>query len=115
MEYILHLLLFIFGYITCRTFYFIRAGRLSLRLIVSGHLFYLFAIERALGKYSEMLGRSSEIENDIEVLQSNSIDYLLKLHPTFYREALKFHDWKTAMEYLESHREITNQYWLEED
>mgnify|MGYP003145742718 CR=1 FL=1 len=97
MNYILYFLVFLFGYITCRTFYFIRSARLSLKLIVSGHLFYLLAIE-----------------NDIVVLQSNSIDYLLKLHPTFYREALKFDDWQSAMEYLEEHREIISQYWMEE-
>ena len=86
MNYILYFLVFLFGYITCRTFYFIRSARLSLKLIVSGHLFYLLAIERAIKRHRELLDPGIELENDIVVLQSNSIDYLLKLHPTFYRE-----------------------------
>ena len=125
MQYILYALLFLFGYITCRTFYFLRAVRLSVSLIVSGHLVYLSAIERIIEKWRQNLEATDLEKNDkiilefklqreVETLQSNSIDYLLRLHPSFYREALKFHDWPSAAAYLEQNRDLMNEFWQEE-
>lgn len=125
MQYILYVLLFIFGYITCRTFYFLRAVRLSISLIVSGHLVYLSAIERIIKRWEQNLeeanlekndriSRQFKLDREIETLQSASINYLLRLHPSFYRHALKFHDWSSAMAYLEQNRDLMNEFWQEE-
>jgi hypothetical protein len=125
MQYILYVLLFIFGYITCRTFYFLRAVRLSISLIVSGHLVYLSAIERIIKRWEQNLeeanlekndriSRQFKLDREIETLQSTSINYLLRLHPSFYRHALKFHDWSSAMAYLEQNRDLMNEFWQEE-
>ncbi len=124
MQYILYALLFIFGYVTCRTFYFLRSARLSLSLIMSGHLVYLSAVEAIINKWkqnikvlnlekNDRIKQENELKRQIEVLQSNSVDYLLKLHPSFYRDALKFHDWQSAMKHLEDNSNLMNEFWQE--
>ena len=124
MQYILYALLFIFGYVTCRTFYFLRSARLSLSLIMSGHLVYLSAVEAIINKWkqnikvlnlekNDRIKQENELQRQIEVLQSNSVDYLLKLHPSFYRDALKFHDWESAKKHLEENKNLMNEFWEE--
>ena len=89
------------------------------------HLVYLSAIESIINKWKEnikllnleknvRIKHENELQQQIEVLQSDSIDYLLKLHPSFYREVLKFHDWQSAMDYLEKNRSLINEFWQEE-
>ena len=124
MEYILYFLLFLFGYITCRTFYFIRSSRVSLRLIAMAHVIFLSAIKRVEDEWrkaladreidkSDRIRLEIELEGKIEVLRTTSIDYLLMLHPPFYREALQFADWEGAMNYLYKNEETINQFWKE--
>jgi len=86
---------------------------------------YLSAIERIIEEWKQNLADMDlekndkiilefKLDSEVEILQSNSIDYLLRLHPSFYREALKFHDWQSAMGYLEKNRDLMNEFWQEE-
>ena len=119
---VLYFLVFIFGYVTCKTFYFLRANRLSLSLIKLSHIVYLSsavkAIEilttaRATVKFNNTKLSKSEVdfENEIKTLKDNSIAYLLQMHPRYYREALKFEDWPTSMAYLNENKDAVFKFW----
>ena len=47
----LYLLVFIFGYVTCQTFYFVRSTRVSLKLMKSSRVIYLLMMAKAMEKY----------------------------------------------------------------
>ena len=129
MNYFLYFLVFIFGYVTCKTFYFLRANRISLSLIKLSHVIHLsntlrcienliYTRERTREYYLKMEKSSVEISaiemkfnNDIENLKHNSIKYMLKIHPKFYRENLKFDDWESSMEFLTENKKLVFDFW----
>jgi hypothetical protein len=133
MNYFLYSLVFIFGYVTCKTFYFLRANRISLSLIKLSHIVHLsntikcvenltYTRERLREYYLKMDKSSVEISaiemkfnNDIENLKHNSIKYMLKMHPKFYRETLKFDDWESSMEFLTENKELVFDFWRKYD
>ena len=118
----LHLLVFIFGYATCRTFYFLRANRISLSLIKLSHIIYLSTVIRSIETLIE--ARTTALINNIEptksrdffedeikTLKENSVAYLLQLHPKFYRDILTFDDWESSMRYLNQNKEAVFKIW----
>ena len=133
MNYFLYFLVFIFGYVTCKTFYFLRANRISLSLIKLSHVIHLsstlrcienliYTRERTREYYLKMEKSSVEISaiemkfnNDIENLKHNSIKYMLKIHPKFYRENLKFDDWESSMEFLTENKKLVFDFWRKYD
>jgi hypothetical protein len=126
MQYILYFLIFIFGYVTCKTFYFLRATRISLSLIKLSHLIYLSAMQKIIEEwltYVDDLGMTGSdrfhlmnaLDEEIEHLKTRSVDYLLKLHPQFYREALSFGDWESAMNYIDQNKEVIVEFWQGRD
>jgi len=133
MNYFLYSLVFIFGYVTCKTFYFLRANRISLSLIKLSHIIHLsntikcienltYTRERLREYYLKMDKSSVEIsaiemkfDNDIENLKHNSIKYMLKMHPKFYRETLKFDDWESSMGFLTENKELVFDFWRKYD
>jgi|TARA_B100000287_G_scaffold427530_1_gene477309 hypothetical protein len=133
MQYILYFLIFLFGYVTCKTFYFLRANRISLSLIKLGQIVHLsntlkcvenlvYTRERLREYYLNMDKDSVQISsmeikfnNDINNLKHNSIEHMLKLHPEFYREALKFHDWQSSMEFLTENKQLVFDFWRKYD
>ena len=48
MNYFLYFLVFLFGYVTCKTFYFLRANRISLSLIKLSHVIHLTSTVRCI-------------------------------------------------------------------
>ncbi len=133
MDYILYFLIFLFGYVTCKTFYFLRANRISLSLIKLGQIIHLsnslkcienliYTRERLREYYLKMDKDSNQISsmeikfsNDIENLKQNSVDYMLRLHPKFYRESLKFNDWQSSMEFLTDNKDLVFDFWRRHD
>ena len=125
----LYLLIFIFGYLTCKTFYFVRSARVSLVLIKASNIIYLSSLIKALEHLSyvreimleQMLksGKNStqistfefRFEQDVQMLKRRSISTLLTCHPPFFRSQLTFKDWEGAMEYLEENREAALKFW----
>ena len=118
----LYLLTFIFGYVTCRTFYFLRANRISLSLIKMSHVIYLSSAVKAIETLSNAryVCKMNDIEpyqslgtfdSEINLLKDRSIAYLLQLHPKFYRDTLKFDDWESSMRYLNSHKDTVFKLW----
>ena len=53
--------------------------------------------------------------NNIENLKQNSVDYMLRLHPKFYRESLKFNDWQSSMEFLTDNKDLVFDFWRRHD
>ena len=125
----MHLLVFMFGYITCRTFYFVRATRVSLNLIVYSQIIYLSAMVKILDSLLEIKSFSQSIRKSVKemspvcnevdkninthisILKDNSINYLINMHPKFYRESLKFEDWDSSMRFVEDKKQEAFNFW----
>ena len=125
----MYTLVFIFGYITCRTFYFIRASRISLSLLVYSQIIYLSAMVKILDNlmtikhfskhvrksFKEVSSVCDEVEKNVDteisILKDNSINYLINMHPKFYRDSLKFEDWDSSMRFLKDKKEEAFNFW----
>lgn len=59
----------------------------------------------------DRLHLTNALDEEIEYLKTRSIDYLLKLHPPFYRDALSFADWESAMSYIDKNKEVIVKFW----
>ncbi len=120
MEYqwALYLLVFVFGYVTCKTFYFMRETRLGLIMLKLSHCLALYTIVKGLEKYqyvknlkiSQMVnsGESEQVitayqinfDKEIQVYKNKCINEIIKIHPKFYRDIVSYHDWNSAMVFL---------------
>ena len=125
----LHALVFIFGYITCKTFYFLNTARVSLKLLKSGRVAYLLMCVKALEQYvmvgtlmkqnlekikeSENTKKSFNLrlKNEIEDFKMRTIREAVRTTPEIFQENLEFHDWDSAMLYLENNREEALKFW----
>ena len=129
----MYTLVFIFGYATCRTFYFVRASRISLSLLLYSQVIYLSSMVKILEsllqtKYfvsglrrsaKEMSSVCNEIDKkvdqEIAILKDNSINYLINMHPKFYRESLKFEDWNSSMHFLKEKKQEAFNFWKHDE
>ena len=128
-----YILVFIFGYTTCKTFYFARASRISLSLLLYSQIIYLSITVRILDKLldikaftrglrksvKEMSSVCNEIDKkvdeEIAILKDNSINYLINMHPRFYRDSLKFEDWDSSMRYLKDKKQEAFNFWKHDE
>jgi hypothetical protein len=134
MEYWwVYLLTFLFGYVTHKTFYFLRAARLSLSLVKASHVIYLSLIVKAVenfvyAKTSTILQMKENGEpreqirkfehrhdEDVILFKERSIAVLLEYHPAFFRSMVEFEDWPSAMRYLMVYREAALKFWEVDD
>jgi len=124
MNYTLMVLMFVFGYVTCKLFYYLRSTRVSIQLLQIANLVSLFLLTRALEKFEytkvlylkdlkerETSERNIEIyknnlNNEIETFKRQSVSALLELHPQFFKDVIPYHDWDSAMKYLESNKNV---------
>lgn len=129
MSWLLYVLLFVFGYVTCQTFYFLKSARLSLILLRAAHLIYLSSTMKALEHMSfargivlEHMLRTEkgstaismfEIRHEEEVvkLKTRSIDLLIDLHPEFFQRMMEFENWEGASQYVDTHKDIIFKFW----
>ena len=120
----MYVLVFIFGYMTHKTFYFFRSVKISIGLIRVAQLVSLGLLTksienlyqshtlklrqlRATGATDKELNTVRRSFNDeIKEYKSKAIDELLKLHPSFYESIIDFDDWNSGMKYLENNREF---------
>ena len=116
------MLVFIFGYVTCKTFYFVRANRISLSLIKLSHMIYLSAVVKSIETLTsarltvkindtEPYQSTNVFDDEINLLKERSVTYLLQLHPKFYRDILKFDDWESSMRYLNTNKDAVFKIW----
>lgn len=122
-------MVFVFGYITCKTFYFFRSARLGLQLVRASHVIYLSAVIKAiehmsyareimlqhmLESHKESIQISSfelRFEEELRTLRHRSVDVLMGLHPDFFKPTMDFEDWNTAMQYLTQHQDAALAFW----
>lgn len=129
MDWLLYLLIFIFGYVTCQTFYFFKNTRLSLLLLRACHLIYLSSVMKAVENMYYARGivleqmlltnkTSAQIstfellhEEEVRALKDKSIESLKALHPQFFQPMIEFENWQEADEYLEKYKEVVFRFW----
>ena len=114
----LYLLVFLFGYFTCRTFYFFREVRLGLVMLRLSHYLSLYTVvkgvesmEYAKATRINSMRLKEESDRNIEAYELNfseeiklykdkAIREIINMHPKFYQDLLEYHDWDSAMRFL---------------
>tara|TARA_Y100000592_G_scaffold15530_1_gene22772 strand:- start:5408 stop:5632 length:225 start_codon:yes stop_codon:yes gene_type:complete len=51
------------------------------------------------------------INEQISILKNNSINYLINMHPKFYRDSIVFDDWESSSNFLEERKEEAFNFW----
>ena len=122
MEWWLQLLLFVFGYVTCSTFYFLKSTRASITILKTTQLVSLYILTRSLEHFAfgretrlHHMRRAEESEHNInaflrlynkevEDYKRRSVQQIIEAHPSFFRQVLEFDDWESAMELLNKNK-----------
>lgn len=125
----LHTLVFIFGYVTCKTFYFLNTARISLKLIKSSRIIYLLMAVRAVENYlmsQEMMKKylkeseqddgtiklfENKCETELEHFKKQTMNQMLLQTPDAFKPGLEFDDWTTAMLHLQRHKKEALEFW----
>jgi len=118
------LLVFVFGYLTHKTFYFVRSSRISIGLIRMSQLISLGILARSMENfYYAHTARLRQLKEnnesatiikdtrrsfnmEISTYKEKAIKEMIESHPKFYAPIINFTDWKSAMKYLEAHRSV---------
>ena len=100
-----------------------RSTRLSLSLIKYSQIIYLSCVHKAVEHLSGIKPMvegaddtisgdlQQKIDEQISILKNNSINYLINMHPKFYRESLIFDDWESSSNFLEEKKEEAFNFW----
>ena len=100
-----------------------RSTRLSLSLIKYSQIIYLSCVHKAvehLSRIKPMVEGVDDITPDdlqqnineqISILKNNSINYLINMHPKFYRDSIVFDDWESSSNFLEERKEEAFNFW----
>ncbi len=120
----LYLLVFMFGYLTHKTFYFFRSIRISIGLIRVSQLISLAVLAKSMENFyyshTSCIRQMKELDTDnadikklrrsfnveISNYKQRAIKEMIELHPNFYQPIIDFDDWKSAMKYLEDNRQF---------
>ena len=124
MEWFLYALAYLFGYITCKTFYFMNASRTSINMLKSAQLTALlvlarsmehFSYSRALRMHHMKLADSSpqniqafiyRFEDELLHFKKTSIEEIIEAHPDVFQPFVEFKDWPTGMKHLEENKDL---------
>jgi hypothetical protein len=128
VEWILFTLVFILGYITCKTFYFYKSARSSIIALKVTHVVSLAVLVKALEDFyfakiyrMQKMVESGEtdhnitafsylMEEEIRHYKRKAISALIEAHPDFFKPVIDFEDWDSAMMFLENHQELAVQF-----
>ena len=120
----LYLLVFIFGYLTHKTFYFLRSVKISIGLIRVSQLVSLAVLAKSMENFYyshtsrlRQMKEQDETQNEIKDTRRSfnmeitnykekAIKEMLDLHPDFYNPIIEFDNWKSAMKYLEDNKQF---------
>ena len=132
MAWLQYFLVFAFGYLTCKTFYFVRATRTGILIVKTAQLVSLGVLAKSMENFAfsktykiltlqennaseqNINAYSINIDLAINSYKEKAIKHIVEQHSKFYREILDFDDWKSGMEYLEQNREVAHALLLEE-
>ena len=124
MTYGIMFLMYVFGYVTCKTFYYLQASRLGILLVKTGSAFSLFLLTRALENYEvsrtlllkDLKERNmskdnlkvfeNNLQEEIDLFKRKTISSLINSHQGFFEEILEYEDWETGMNFLEQNRDL---------
>jgi len=124
MNWALFALTFIFGYITCKAFYFLNSARTSYQIIKVSQLIGLGILSKSIENWHAaqaiqvhaMRLKNETTHNihayclrfneDLDHYKDKAIKEMIHAHSDFFKVTLEFEDWDSAMQYLESHREV---------
>ena len=119
----LYLLVFVFGCLTHKTFFFFRSVKISIGLIRVSQLIGLAVLAQSMENFYHshtarlrQMRENNESEKNIKDVRRSfnveissykegAIKEMLGLHPTAYAPIVDFDNWKSAMKYLEENRE----------
>jgi|TARA_B100001123_G_C15074917_1_gene933188 hypothetical protein len=122
MEWVFYFLLFFFGYMTARTFYFVKASRLSITLIRVSQIVALGMLAKSMEhfQYSKtyrlnamalngetehnMQAFEYQINEDVKHFKDKAILKMVECHKGFFSELVEFTDWTSAMKFLDEHK-----------
>lgn len=123
-QWILHILVFVFGYFTCRTFYFFGSVKTSVKIIQFAQTIALFIIVRGIEQLQwsrqyriDIMKENNASERNINVFKLHndeeigdykrkSVQTIIELSGEVYAPITEFDDWDSAMNYVESNKEI---------
>jgi hypothetical protein len=132
MEWLQYFLVFVFGYLTCKTFYFFRATRTGILIVKSAQVISLAILAKSMENFAfsrtykiltlQESGASEQnigaytinIDLAINSYKEKAIKHIVEQHSKFYKEILDFDDWRSGMDYLEQNREVAHAFLLEE-
>ena len=120
--YLFYVLFFVFGYVTCKAFYFLNAIKKSIIILRSSQLIGLFVLSRALEDFyyakEFRIGVMNEdgdskqnitavgyrFDEEVSTFKRKSIKKIIEAHGNFFDQLVDFNDWKSAMVFLEDNR-----------
>lgn len=120
----LYLLVFAFGYLTHKTFYFLRSARISIGLIRVSQLVSLAVLAKSMENFyyshtarlrhmrehDESEGAIRDVRRsfnaEIMAYKERAIKEMLDLHPKFYNPIVDFDNWNSGMSYLEKNKQF---------
>ena len=122
MEWVFYFLLFFFGFVTSRTFYFIKGARLCITLIKIAQVISLGMLAKSMEHFQyaktcrlnqmalsdesvhNMEAFEYQIDDDVKYFKDKAIQKMVECHKGFFDELVDFKDWTTAMKYLEENK-----------
>lgn len=122
--WLFYVLFFLFGYVTCRTFYFMSAVRKSAALLRVTQAVALFTIVRGLEHFhyakefrlATMKANDAsqqniraflyQFEDEMNLYKTRSVHNVIDAHGSFFKELVEFTDWKSAMTFLEGNKDL---------
>ena len=132
MEWLQYFLVFAFGYLTCKIFYFLRATRTGISIVKSAQIISLAILAKSLENFAYSktykiltLKENNASEQNINAYCLNidlaiasykekAIKHIVEQHSKFFKEILEFNDWKSGMHHLEQNKEVARAFFLEE-
>ena len=123
----LYVIVFLFGYLTHKTFYFLRSIKISIGLIRVAQLISLAVLAKSMEnfyyshtarlRYMREQGENKKnIKDTRRAFNMEIADYkekailqILELHPEFYSPIVNFHNWQSAMKYLNENQQFVQQ------
>lgn len=126
--WLFYALFFIFGLVTCRTFYFLNATRKSVSLLQTTQVVALFITVRALEHFhyskeyrlftmkennasdQNISAFKLQFEDEIAYFKRKSIRQIIESHGSFFGQIVGFNDWKSAMLFLEKNKESVKEF-----
>jgi len=128
--WILFTLAFILGYITCKALYFYKSARASLIALKVTHVIALAILSKSLEDFyyakiyrMEKMLEAGETDHNISAFsflmeeevshyKKKSIETLIRCHPDFFKQAIEFEDWGSAMTFLQTHKDLAVQFLM---